>query len=69
MEKVIAKARKQGIYVKTFDGIVYFKPEELLFGIRKKIIMFKYKDKNYYVEYFKYKFVWALRAEDLSKTK
>lgn len=65
MDKVIALARKQGIYIKTFDGVVYFKPEELLFGIRKKMIIFSYKGKNYYVEYFKYKLVWALRKEDL----
>ena len=65
MDKVIALARKQGIYVKTFDGVIFFKPEELLFGVRKKMIIFSYKGKNYYVEYFKYKFVWALRKEDL----
>ena len=66
MDKILLKARKNGIYVKTFNGIVFFKPEDLLVGIKKKAIVFAYLGKNYYVELFTYGHAWALTKEELS---
>lgn len=65
MDKVIAKARKQGIWVKTFDGIVFFPPEELMFGVKRKVILLEYKGKKYFINYYLYNLVWALAKENL----